>query len=136
MDNAPDDAPDEVVPDEVVAQAKASFARRTRGEIAILTWDSLVDENAPAGDHRLRFDHPDMQIELRLFTAAGNSSDLEGSVKPPVPLHVELEGEQGDVLRSTEATDGVFAFDQIPSGVVRLSVRATTPPIRTDWFRV
>ena len=129
--NSPED-----VPDDVVAQAKAAFTRRSRGEIAILTWDSMVDEDAPAEDHRLRFEHPELQIELRLFTA-GNSSDLEGSVKPPVQLQVELQGEEGDVLASAAATGGVFAFSQVPSGTVRLVMRAaTTPQIRTDWFRL
>jgi hypothetical protein len=131
--NAPED-----VPDEVIAQAKAAFARRGRGEIAILTWDSLVDEDAPAGDHQLRFEHPDLQIELRIL-AGENSSDLEGRVKPVVPLYVELQGHEGDVLRSTEAPDGVFAFDHILSGAVRLSLSvraARSSEIRTDWFRL
>jgi hypothetical protein len=131
MGNAPED-----VPEEVIAQAKAAFARRSRGEIATLTWDSLVDEDAPASDHRLRFEHPELQIELRLLTA-DNSSDLEGSVQPPVDLHIELQGEEGDVLRSTEAADGVFAFERVPSGTVRISARgASIPEIHTDWFRL
>ena len=84
----------------------------------------------------MRFEHPELQIELRLFTA-GNSSDLEGSVKPPVQLQIELQGEEGDVLASAAATGGVFAFSQVPSGTVRLVMRAaTTPQIRTDWFRL
>src|SRR5690348_14867634 len=84
MGNAPED-----VPEEVIAQAKAAFARRSQGDVAILTWDSLVDEDASAGDHWLRFEHPALQIELRIL-AADNRSDLEGSAKPPIPLHVEL----------------------------------------------
>jgi hypothetical protein len=131
MGNAPED-----VPEEVIAQAKAAFARRGAGEIAVLTWDSLVDEDAPASDHRLRFEHPELQIELRLLTA-DNFTNLEGWVKPRVSLHVELQGEEGALLRSTEAADGVFAFDRVPSGMVRLSVRGvTTPGIHTDWFRL
>src|SRR5262245_32083782 len=55
-DTAPED-----VPEEVIAQAKAVFAGRTSGEIAALVWDSLVDDGAPAANHRLRFQHPDLQ---------------------------------------------------------------------------
>jgi hypothetical protein len=131
MGNAPED-----VPEEVIAQAKAAFGRRGRGEIATLTWDSLVDEDAVASDHRLRFAHPELQIELRLLTA-DKSSDLAGRVIPHAQHHVELQGEDGDVLRTTETVDGVFAFDRVPSGMVRLCVRGpSTPGIHTDWFRL
>lgn len=131
MGNPPED-----VPEEVIAQAKAAFARRGKGEIAILTWDSLVDEDAAPSDHRLRFAHPELQIELRLLTA-DRSSDLAGRVTPPAPLRVELEGEDGEVLGSTEAADGVFTFDRVAPGTVRLSLRgASTPGIHTDWFRL
>jgi hypothetical protein len=131
MSDAPDD-----VPDEVVAQAKAAFVRRGPGEIAVLTWDSLLDEDAPAGDHKLRFEHPELQIEVRLFTTAG-SADLEGRIQPPRPLQVDLLGEQGNTLRTTRASDGIFAFEHLSRQTVQLCVQTTTAQeIRTDWFRL
>jgi hypothetical protein len=130
MDNVPED-----VPDEVLAQAKAAFARRSRGEIAILVWDSLVDEGAPAEDHRLRFEHAEMEIDVRIL-AGGDFTALEGEVQPPAALQVELQREEGEWVGHTDIRNGVFAFDHIPPGVVRLSFqRSSSPEVHTDWFR-
>jgi hypothetical protein len=127
----------EAVPEDVISQAKAAFARRSPGETAVLAWDSLVDEGSPAGDHRLRFDHPDLQIEVRIF-GGGASSDLAGKIAPPAPLRVELQSGEGDLLSAVDAIEGTFAFTQVSAGMVRLSIRgsATAPEIRTDWFRI
>jgi hypothetical protein len=130
MDGAPED-----VPDEVIAQAKAAFAGRRRGEIAILVWDSLVDEDAPAEDHRLRFEHADMQIDVRVL-AGGDFTAMEGHVQPPSALQVELQAEQGRPVGHTDIRGGVFAFDHVPPGVVRLSFqRPASSEVHTDWFR-
>ncbi len=128
--------PPDGVPEEVIDEAKAAFARRTPGAVAALAWDSLVDEDDPAEDHRLVFDHPDLQIEVRVRVRE-RVPDLEGRVKPPGSLHVELQSDQGDVLQSAEATDGVFILEQARRGLVRLAIRrADGPEIRTDWFRI
>ena len=130
MDGAPED-----VPDDVIAQAKAAFAGRSRGQIAVLVWDSLVDEGAPAEDHRLSFEHPDLQIDVRIL-GRGDLAAIEGQVKPPAALHVELQAEQGVRISDTDVRGGAFAFDHIPSGVVRLSVQmSVSSEIHTDWFR-
>jgi hypothetical protein len=136
-DDPGDDVPEEVVPTEVVAEAKAAFGRRARGEIAALTWDSLVDEDAPPEDHRLRFEHADLQVDVRIF-ATGGTSNLEGTVRPPAPIRVELQSEDGDVTATGDVDDGVFALAHIPPGVVRLSLIGPihTTLVRTDWFRV
>jgi hypothetical protein len=135
MNDPTGQTPDDV-PEEVISQAKAAFARRTPGPIAVLAWDSLVDEGDAADDHRLVFDHPDVQIEVRV-RVTDRLPDLEGRVKPPGPVHVELQSEQGDVLQAVEATDGIFILEQAPRGVVRLTIRsASNPEIRTDWFRI
>jgi hypothetical protein len=121
----------------VVAQAKAAFARRTGGPIATLVWDSLVDEGAPPGDHRLRFEHPDLRIDVRIFTGSGSSA-VEGQAEPPSPDRVELQAEDGNILAGSTPTAGAFAFEKVPPGVVRLCLvgpdEATV--IRTDWFRI
>jgi hypothetical protein len=127
--------PDEV-PDEVIAQAKAAFARRHRGEIAILTWDSVVDENTPARNQHLRFEHRELEVDVRI-RAGGGSFDLEGQVKPSAALEVELQSEHGEVLASRESTDGTFTFDRASPGLVRLSIRGSAGlEISTDWFRI
>jgi hypothetical protein len=135
MSDPRDDAPG-AVPEEVVNQAKAAFGRRRPGDIAVLVWDSLVDDDDAPEDHRLVFEHPDVQIEVRVRASAG-SSDLEGRVKPAGVLHVELQSDSEEVLYSAEAEAGAFKLKQAAPGVVRLALRgAATPLIRTDWFRI
>ena len=95
MSDPRDDAPG-AVPEEVVNQAKAAFGRRRPGDIAVLVWDSLVDDDDAPEDHRLVFEHPDVQIEVRVRASAG-SSDLEGRVKPAGVLHVELQSDSEEV---------------------------------------
>jgi hypothetical protein len=129
------DTPEDV-PEEVIAEAKAAFARRIPGEVAVLVWDSLVDEDASPDDHRLRFEHTELQLEVRVV-AGGYRAGLEGRVEPPASVQVEVLSEEGEVLRGVEAPDGTFAFDQVPSGTIRLILRRpAAPDIRTDWFRV
>jgi hypothetical protein len=132
MGSAPED-----VPDEVIDQAKQAFARRTKDEVAVLTWDSLVDEDAPAWDHRLRFEHPEVQIELRIF-AADSWSTIEGRVRPAVQAAIELESDARNVLRTGEVLDGAFAMTHVSPGVVRLCLKGSGPsvPVCTAWFRI
>jgi hypothetical protein len=132
MGSAPED-----VPEEVVAQAKAAFARRTKGETAVLVWDSLVDENAPLWDHRLRFEHREVQFEVRILGANG-SSTIEGQVHPLSGAAIALESDDGRVLGTVEVTDGAFALERVSPGVVRLCLQGPDPtvPVCTDWFRI
>ena len=126
----------EEVPEDVISQAKAAFTRRSPGELAVLAWDSLLDEDEPARDHRLRFEHPDLQIEVRVFSGPG-SSDLQGQVMPQSTDRVAILSQNGDVLDATDAINGGFAFAHVPAGTVRLSVRGSAgSEIHTDWFRV
>ncbi len=135
MTDPTDDAPG-AVPEEVVNQAKAAFGRRRPGDIAVLVWDSLVDDDDAPEDHRLLFEHLDVQIEVRVRASDG-SSDLEGRVKPAGALHVELQSDQEEVLSSVDAEAGAFKLKQAAPGVVRLALRgAGTLEIRTDWFRI
>jgi hypothetical protein len=132
MGSGPED-----VPDEVITRAKAAFARRSKGEIAVLARDSLVDENAPAWDHRLRFEHPEVQIDVRIL-AADTWSSVEGRIQPPVPATIELESDGGVVLQTGEVTDGAFALERVSPGVIRLCLAGSGPTVHvcTDWFRI
>jgi hypothetical protein len=131
MDSAPED-----VPDEVVSQAKAAFARRSRGQIAVLVWDSLVDDDQPGRDHKLQFEHPDLQIDVHIH-ATDHSSDLHGQVKPPDRPQVDLQSDEGKVLRTAQTFGGTFTFAEVPSGIVRLCIGGpATPDVCTDWFRL
>jgi hypothetical protein len=130
--NGPDD-----VPKEVIEQAKAAFTRRRQGEVAVLVWDSMVDDRAPAADHQLRFEHADVRIELRILRTE-KWSRVEGRVQPPGAPEVQLESDHGDVLHRVDVTDGTFILEQVASAVVRLCLRNAPPAttICTDWFRV
>jgi hypothetical protein len=132
MGSAPED-----VPEEVITQAKAAFARRTKGEIAVLAWDSLVDEDAPAWDHRLRFEHPQVQIDLRVLATNGWST-IEGRVDPAGASAVALESDAGNVLGTGDVIDGAFVLQHVSPGLVRLCLPASEPagPVCTDWFRI
>jgi hypothetical protein len=132
MGSAPED-----VPEDVVAQAKAAFARRTQGEIAVLAWDALVDENAPLSDHRLRFEHAEVQLDVRIV-AGEASSTIEGRVHPSAAAAIALESDSGNVLGTGEVTDGAFALEQVAPGLVRLCLTRSDPtvPVCTDWFRI
>jgi hypothetical protein len=133
-----EDASDEV-PKEVVAQAKAAFGQRIQGELAVLAWDSLVDEGAPVADHQLRFDHPRVRIEVRVAVSPAGSR-LSGKVDGPAPARVELHSEQLEVPLPADVSGGVFTIEGVPPGVVRLELAFGGPggavTIHTDWFRI
>ena len=120
-----------------MAQAKAAFADRGEGDLAVLVFDSLVDEEAPAKDHLLRFDHPVTRI--RLHVAAGpQESDLSGSTDPPLGNWVRLQVGTGEDYLSEEVVEGAFCFPAVPHGPIRLHFVPSDEGrmIRTDWFRV
>jgi hypothetical protein len=131
-DRAPND-----VPDHITAQARATFDRPAPGELATLAFDSLLDEGAPAADHRLRFEHPALQIDVDV-SAAAEDTTLTGTMRPSLPHRVELQMEGPEVSLVNDAAEGIFHFDHVPHGLVRLWLTGSpqTPAIRTDWFRV
>jgi hypothetical protein len=120
-----------------VAQAKAAFGNRPEGDLAVLVFDSLVDEGAPAKDHLLRFDHP--LTRIRLAVAAGpEESELRGSTDPPAGGRVQLQVGTGDIYLVEEVREGEFSFHAVPHGLVRLHILNPDDArlFRTDWFRV
>jgi hypothetical protein len=125
------------VPDYVKDQARATFDRRAPGELARLVFDSLLDEGAPPADHRLRFEHPALEIDVDVSVAAG-STTLTGTIRPSRPHRVKLQLERSEISPVIDADDGTFHFEDLPHGLVRLWLTGSplTPAIRTDWFRV
>ncbi len=134
--SAPDDDP-ERVPPEVIARAKEAFGQRAEGQLAALVFDSLVDEGAPAEDHVLRFEHPSVQIELRV-SVRDSGSTLVGQVNVREARRVQLQFTPPDGSVLAEVTDDYFSFEEVGHGIMRLNLFAEGPEpiVRTDWFRV
>jgi hypothetical protein len=132
----PDQFPEQA-PNSVIKEAKAAFERKAPGDLAVLVHDSLIDQDDPAADHRLRFEHPRVFIELQV-SAVGGTSRVTGRVSPPAPVQVQLETGRGELPPTTEIDDGVFTFHEISRGTVRILLSATDnfPAIHTDWFRI
>jgi hypothetical protein len=125
-----------VVPEDLVAQVKSAFVNRCEGDLAVLVFDSLIDEGAPAQDHLLRFEHPLTRISLRV--AAGlQESDLSGSTDPPTGERAQLQFGGSDIYLDDEVVEGAFSFHAVPHGLTRLRILRTDDGlvIRTDWFR-
>jgi hypothetical protein len=126
-----------VVPEGLVAQAKSAFVNRCEGDLAVLVFDSLIDEGAPAQNHLLRFEHPSTRIRLRV--AAGlQESELSGSTDPPTGERAQLQFGSSDIYLEDEVVEGTFSFHAVPHGLMRLRIlrRDDGALIRTDWFRV
>ena len=120
-----------------MAQAKAAFVNRYEGDLAVLVFDSLVDEGAPAKDHLLRFDHPATRIRLQV-AAGPQESDLSGSTDPPTGRRVQLQASNGDIYFADEVVEGAFSFRSVRHGLIRLLILKPDDGrlIRTDWFRI
>jgi hypothetical protein len=131
-DNAPDD-----VPPNVIAEAKAAFGKRVCGELAVLVWDSLVDEGAPSWHHHLRFEHPRIWIEVSASVVPGWCS-LHGVMHPAFPTRIELHSEQGERPLVAEVIRSAFRIERFRRGMVRLRLVGPneTPAVYTDWFYV
>ncbi len=131
-----DDYPDQV-PEGVVAEAKAAFARKADGDLAHLVHDSLIDGDDAAADHRLRFEHPQMLIDLQV-SAAADTSSVTGHINPPARRRAQIESDRAGASSTACIEEGVFTFRDVPHGIVRIILLATgdDPPIHTDWFRI
>lgn len=123
------------VPDAVVCAATDAITRGSRTELAALTLDSLVDRSDPAADHVLRFEHPELTVELRVRSTDEGVS-LEGAVTPPTSVRAELHTFGIDLAQIVDASNGRFEFPSLPHGLVRLVVARTGgADVTTDWFR-
>jgi hypothetical protein len=130
------DAPEDI-PSEVVAQAKAAFGQRAREQVAVLVWDSLVDEGAPTWHHHLRFEHPRLWIEVSV-SVEPSSASLHGVMHPVIPGRVELRSKEAAGPVVAEVTRSAFRIERFTRGLVRLHLvgRGGAPAVYTDWFHV
>ena len=136
---------DDPVPDEVVRAAKAAWTWRTiDAELAALTYDSALDDEALAGvrgvatARSLSFGDGELLIEIEL-TDAGDDERLQlvGQIAPAVPATVAVERVDGRAAVSTGTDDlGRFHADGVARGVVRLRVEGSRGTLVTDWFAI
>jgi hypothetical protein len=105
--------------------------------VAILVWDSLLDEEAPNHHHHLRFEHPRLWIEVSVSRRLGYSS-LYGVMHPAVPRRVELQSERTELPLVAEVTRHAFRIEEVPRGLVRLRLigLAQASPVSSEWFCV
>jgi hypothetical protein len=123
-------------PADLVARAKAAFSNQRDGALVALVADSLVDDNEPATDHLLCFEHRELRIEARLSVGADGTS-LAGRVTPSMSGRVDLQFASGNHLVE-QMLEGEFAFAGVDHGVIRLHLLGghQSSHFRTDWFHV
>lgn len=122
-------------PPSVIESAKAAF-QAVHHDMAVLASDSLLDSDDQASDHRLRFEHPDLIVELDVSAGPG-ATQLSGRAVPDV-ARVVLHSHGADPVLVCETREGNFAFPPVPHGLVRLSTEGgrLSATVWTDWFRV
>ena len=124
-------------PVELIAEAKAALAPARHREVAAVMVDSLLDMGDPANDHRLRFDHPRLTIELRLSAQPQNTS-ITGTVHPRGPARAVLHLKRAELALVSDVVDYRFRFTPVAHGVVRVSFERSDGAelVWTDWFLV
>lgn len=126
--------------DILVAAAERARAGRSRGAVvASLVYDSLADA---ALANRFR---SGVQRTLSFTTEAGgfdvdievvlSARRISGRAVPAGEADLELRHRSGSA-RTRANVDGVFVFDQVPAGVVRLARVAPAPLIDSEWFAI
>jgi hypothetical protein len=130
----------DAVPPEVTFGAKGSLAwRRVDADLAELTFDSLLDNAAPAGVRSgdtvrlVTFDADDLTVEVEI-TEAGDRRRLIGQLVPPQVARLEIRTADGrDELEADEL--GRFAVDGLPPGPASLRCRlgGTARVVETGW---
>jgi hypothetical protein len=133
---AADDQAGGVVPDGVVARAKAAIATRAAGSLVVLVSDSALNAPAPATVRTLRFVDPSVSVKVSV-TDAGAGRTIRGRVVPG-RLRVQLEREGAVGAGADEVAPGSFGFAPIPRGLVRLRLYQPdgSALARTEWFLV
>jgi hypothetical protein len=125
-----------VVPDEVVARAKAAFATRAKGALAALVLDSALHAEPSAGARTLRFVDRSVSVKVTV-TGEGVWRTITCRVVPG-SLRVQLEREGAMVAPAHEVARGCFGFAPMPRGLVRLRMEEPdgSASARTEWFLV
>jgi hypothetical protein len=129
-------------PDDVVRAAKEAWTWRTiDAELAALTYDSALDEEARAGvrgvatARTLSFGDGHLIIEIELTEADDDHLRLEGQVAPATGAGVAVERVDGRPTVQLRTDDlGRFHADRLDVGVVRLRIDHGERTLVTDWF--
>jgi hypothetical protein len=120
------------VPEDVVAQARAAYARRGPEPVAEIVTDS-ADQDGAGADRVLRFEYPGaLRLDLWVGSKGGRRS-LRGRVEPPQD-RVELELEGAGISVAEHASSGTFAFEGVPRGIMRLRLATEGAVLVTAWF--
>lgn len=123
-------------PPNVINDALAAFSTPQPGELAVLVFDSLVDERAPADNHRLRFEHPRVEVELYVSYRAQNSL-LRGQIRGLVASRAAMHFQGTELALVTDVEDGRFELTPIGHGLVRIVIEEQNRSVvRTDWFSI
>lgn len=133
-------------PSEVVSAAKAAFTWRTiDAELASLTYDSSVDENALVGvrggdgPRQLTFERGELSLELEVVEV-GARRRLTGQVVsgPLAELSLQQSAADGSVPVPTDHL-GRFHLDEVAAGPARFLFRLAgdvTTDVLTDWVTI
>jgi hypothetical protein len=127
-------------PEAVVRAAKEAWTWRTiDAELAALSYDSLLDDEALAGvrgigaARTLAFEAEDIIVEIEV-TEDGDRRILVGQVVPAVTADVTIEGADGrQPLVVTTDHLGRFRAERVGSGVVRLRIGES---LVTSWLPI
>jgi hypothetical protein len=126
---------------DAVAAELAGFARgalewrRTRSELAELTFDSVLDPALGDEARRLEFRAPAVSIEVEVV-----GRTLVGRLAPEGAVRVEVEGAGGTVVSSGEAdVSGWFRLALPQGGRVRLRLAPAAPDVplvESSWITI
>jgi hypothetical protein len=124
------------VPPEAIAAAREAFSGHAPRHLAELVFDSLVAGVDPPTDHRLRFEHPLLMVELRIRRTA-TEMILTGAVVPTGFDLVVLTSTDSDLRFVGQVVNSSFEFSPVGRGIWRLAIeRRGQEAIWTDWFTV
>jgi hypothetical protein len=121
-------------PADLAAGAVAAFARRPVGhDLAVLTYDSLVDRDAtPRRVRRLTFEGDLLTVLLEV--RAGR--EVVGHLVPAAAARVALRWDGGSRVVAPDAY-GRFSIADVPAGPVSVCCHARgRRPLTTDWIVV
>jgi hypothetical protein len=130
------------VPPSVRDAARRAFdVRRTDVTVADLVFDSLVDEDAGAGDtavaRRLRFGTEEGGVDL-VVSEQDERIDVSLQLWPSQPAEIEASASQGVVKVQTDER-GHAALELTPglaSFLVRPTRAPSRQPLQTAWVRL
>lgn len=124
------------MPAQVAAAAKDLFDSVRPTELAVLVFDSVVDEAEAAEKHTLQFVHDHTDIHLYVCSG-GDSTVIQGVLDRPGATWAVLQFRETE--RSVRAPVEGTTFELVVPGhgTARLTLEHDSgPDIRTDWLRI